>query len=295
MGRTMGYTSPLLTVEDTSTTQPEPLLGQILLADGMIQPGDENRILYYQRTYAVSFGEAAIKLRLINREQLQQALAVQFGFPHVGDAGASLHRDLIIAHDPFHPQAERMRAVRTHLLMHWFDDCHHKLAVVSPNQDDGRSYVSANLAVAFAQIEGSTLLIDADLRTPTLHTFFGLSNTSGLSTLLAGRSVARCFQYVSPFPNLSVLVAGPPPPNPQELLSGTSFPTLLCDLEHAFDRVIIDTPAAATGADAGIIAASAGGTLLVACRHQTRVLDLARLKQQIQDTGATIVGGLLNR
>jgi Mrp family chromosome partitioning ATPase len=125
------------------------------------------------------------------------------------------------------------------------------LAIVSPGREEGRTYLAANLAVVFSQLGERTLLIDADMRHPRQHVLFGLPNRGGLSSLLAGRAGADVIELVAPLTNLSVLPAGPQPPNPQELLGRPVFQNFLAELDKEFDVVIIDTPACLRCVDGG--------------------------------------------
>src|SRR5205823_1770493 len=95
---------------------------------------------------------------------------------------------LITAYKPFSSQAEEIRKLRTELLLRWFNAGHNVLSFTSPAQKDGRSYLIANLAVAFAQMRKMTLLVDANMRTPRIHQMFNVSDSVGLSTILSGRA-----------------------------------------------------------------------------------------------------------
>jgi hypothetical protein len=141
--------------------------------------------------------------------------------------------ELVVACDPFHACAEELRALRTQLVIRW-DNAGVKarrLAIVSPGAQEGRSYLAANLAVAFAQLGQRTLLVDADLRAPRQHALFGLDAASGLAALLAGRAGREVLRALPDFGPLSVLPAGAPPPNPQELLSRPALGALLGELQ----------------------------------------------------------------
>ena len=103
---------------------------------------------------------------------------------------ASLSHELVAAYKPFSPVVEQLRALRSELMLRWFDEqpAHKAIAVMSEARGEGRSYIAANLAVVFSQLGGRTLLIDADLRKPSQHLLFGLENRIGLSTVLSGRA-----------------------------------------------------------------------------------------------------------
>src|SRR3954471_8337481 len=221
-------------------------LGNILVELGKIDPGDIAPILEVQRLRGLRFGEAALSLRLINREDLRSAVAKQYGLPHLLPGSEDISSELVGAYEPFHPRAEEMRALRTQLLIRWSNaqTRHRMLAVVSPGSGEGRSYVAANLAVTFSQLGERTLLIDADLRAPRQHRIFNVPDKIGLAAALSGRGERGAAVPVPVLGGLSLLPAGALPPNPQELLSRTRFGALLKDMQARFDVIIIDTPPA---------------------------------------------------
>src|SRR6185503_6302746 len=118
------------------------------------------------------------------------------------------------------------------------------LAITSPGAREGRSFIAANLAVVFAQLGQRTLLIDADFRAPRQQAIFNISDRFGLSSVLSGRADLSAAVPVSGLTGLSVLPAGPLPPNPLELLSRPSFAALLGKAQAEYDVILIDTPPA---------------------------------------------------
>ena len=164
-------------------------IGAILVEEGKLTPREVERVLERQRTDKVRFGEAAVKLGYITPEDVRFALAKQYDMPHFTSASEGPSRELVAAFAPFHPRAEEMRALRTQLLIRWYnpEQGRKSLVVASPEPGEGRSYVAANLAIVFSQLGARTLLVDADLRSPRQHEIFGLPQGHGLSTLLAGR------------------------------------------------------------------------------------------------------------
>ncbi len=271
-------------------------IGRILVDMGKLRPDDVARVFLYHREKGLPFGEAARRLHLVSAADVQQALAIQFDFPYLQPRQGALSRELIAAYDPFDRQTETLRELRTHLLLHWFSPERKMLAIVSPDSGDGKSYLAANLAVVFAQMGENTLLIDANLRAPRQHRVFGLGSTGlGLAQALSGRTTLDVAERVAYFESLSVLAAGTVPPNPLELLSRAEFCRLLEEAAHRYTVILIDTPAAALGADARIVAARAAGALLVARQDKTRVSDLRRLQQAIVDCGAALAGTVMNR
>jgi chain length determinant protein tyrosine kinase EpsG len=270
-------------------------IGRILIDMGKLRPADVPRVFRLHREKAIRFGEAARKLRLVSNADIQYALSVQFGFPYVSGAPGSLAPELVAAYDPFDPQLEALRNLRAQLLLHWFGPERRALAVVSHGVRDGRTYVASNLAVMFAQLGETTLLVDADLRNPRQHRIFRLMNQRGLAHALYGRGAKAVPEAVPYFENLFVLSAGTVPPNPSELLSRTELSGLLADAAKRFSVVLIDTSAAARGSDALLVTARAGGALIVARENQTQFAELRQLHGGIAACGAKVAGTVLNR
>jgi chain length determinant protein tyrosine kinase EpsG len=181
-------------------------------------------------------------------------------------------------------------------MLRWFDsDANRKaLAIVSADAKEGRSYIAANLAIVFSQLGERTLLIDADLRNPSQHKLFKLGDGPGLSSLLSERAGMDVIKPVASLLGLSVLAAGPMPPNPQELLGRPAFSALLQTLGHDFDVIIIDTPAGVGYADAQTIAVRAGAALIVARQGRSSLPRIDQLRRNLQQFGATVVGSVLN-
>jgi len=186
--------------------------------------------------------------------------------------------------------------LRNQLTLRWFSDESQpkSLAIISPEQGDGRSWLAANLAVVFSQLGQKTLLIDTHMRNPRLHRWFELGKRLGLSTMLSDRSGPESIQSVPDLKGLSILPAGAEPPNPQELLARPAFATLLTQSPKEFDVILIDTPPSSHCADSQMVAARADGTLLVARKHQSAVQSLQRLGDAMRQAGAVIVGAVLS-
>jgi protein-tyrosine kinase len=270
-------------------------IGGILLDAGKISAEHAEQILRLQKSEGLRFGEAAIKLGFATESDIQFALSRQFDYPYLPPDEQQISRELVAAYQPFSPQVESLRAMRTQLMLRWFDSgLTNSLAIVSAAPGDGRSYLAANLAVVFSQLGEKTLLIDGDLRNPRQHELFGLDNQSGFSTYLSGRIERPPIHRISAFVDLSVLLAGPIPPNPQELLYRSQFVQLLAQVTREYNVVIIDTPPADYHADAQLIAAKTGTTLVVTRRNRSKVRDVAALSDSIRSIGGNIVGGIVN-
>lgn len=271
-------------------------IGAILVDAGRLSPEGAERILRAQKEQGKRFGDAAVELGLVTHDDIRFALASQYDYPYLPKDDASLSREVMGAYAPFSKPVEQLRALRSQLMIRWFDtEANRKtLAIVSPSGGDGRSFIAANLAVVFSQLGERTLLIDADLRKPRQHQMFKLQNETGLSSILANRAGMEAVIRVPSLLALSVLPAGPIPPNPQELLGRGAFSELLATLGASFDVIIIDTPPGAESADAQIVAARARGALLVARKNKSSVPLVTQLTRNIQESGANLIGSVIN-
>lgn len=273
-------------------------MGEILVDLGKIEQGDINRIINFQRDRGVYFGEAAVEMKLADKEDVLQSLSMQFGYTYTRDE-SSLSKELAMAYSPFDEQAEEFRAIRGQLLNNWLAPNKKTLAVVSPQSGEGRSYVAANLAMAFSQLGRSTLLIDADLRSPRQHEIFNFDRRIGLSMLLAGRVKLEDLDVlpdqISTFQFLSVLGCGAVPPNPSELLSKNTFALILKELRKYYDVIIIDTPPAEYQSEIISIAAVADSALLVARSGVTSLEKTNALTSLLKQADAEIIGAVLNQ
>ena len=272
------------------------MIGQILCRSRGLAPSAIERILKVQRQHGGRFGEVALALGLASEEDILEALAEQFEYPYVRSFGDNaLDAELVCACDPLGDDAQSFRELRTELLTGVLDGSTRRaIAVVSPERGDGRSYVAANLAVAFAQLGGRTLLVDADMRTPRQHALFGIGDSMGLSNFLCGRAGPEAIQQPSPVSGLSLIGAGTIPPNPSELLHRGTFVALMQEWLAKFDHVVLDTPAANHGIEARILAATARAALVVARRNTARMAGLQRLVTSIEKGPAALAGVVMN-
>jgi chain length determinant protein tyrosine kinase EpsG len=268
-------------------------MGMLLLEAGRLTPEDAERVLRMHRDLGIRYGEAAQRLGLVSEDDIRQALARQFAYPYVLPGQAGFSARLVAAYEPFSPQVEALRAIRSQLMLRWFARGRRALAVVGADPDDGAALFAANLAVVLSQLGEQTLLVDANLRAPRQQDIFGLKPRQGLSDLLAGRSELDVIVPVPGFVDLSVLPAGTLPPNPQELLSRETFRSLHTLLESRYDVVLYDLAPFGAGVDALAAASLAGGVLLAARKDHTRVADVARMAEHLVEAGAEVVGAVV--
>lgn len=272
-------------------------IGDILVASGRITAEDAARIIQQQQKDNIPFGEAAVALKLLTREDIVFALAKQYDYSYLSDQDTSVSNELIAAYKPFSAVGERLRAIRSQLSLRWLngDPLRKTIAVVSPRTGEGKSFISANLAVVFAQQGQRTLLIDGNLRNGRQHLLFKLGKNPGLSGVLADRvSASDVITPVQVMPGLSVLPSGPMPPNPQELLGRSAFSLLLMNAAQLYDVVLIDTPAGQDSADAEIIASRAGSAIMIVRKHASMLADSVNMGRTLRDSGVAMVGSILN-
>lgn len=190
--------------------------------------------------------------------------------------------------------SEQIRTLRTNILFTSSDIEINKILVTSPEQGEGKSTISANLAASFAQAGYKTLLIDADMRKPTQHKIFETLNVKGLSNVISGQVTIEDAIHHEVQPLLSVLTAGPVPPNPAELLGSLAMEKLLEQIASTYDLVILDTPPVLAVADSQILGNFVDGSLLVInsrTTHRDKVIDA---KNQLDKSSSRTLGVVLN-
>jgi protein-tyrosine kinase len=268
-------------------------MGALLLDLGKLTPEDTERVLRLQKETGIRFGEAAVRLGLVSEDDIQQVLARQFSYPYLRKGQAGLSLELVAAYEPFSPQVESLRAIRSQLMLRWFARGRRALAIVGVDTEEGAALFAANLAIVFSQLGEQTLLVDANLRAPCQQDAFALKQRQGLSDVLAGRADLDVIARVPAFIDLSVMPSGTLPPNPQELLARESFRNLNTQLETRYDVVLYDVPPFQVGVDSVAVASRAGGALLVTHKHRTRIAHLGRAAEQLVDAGCEVLGSVV--
>ncbi len=203
---------------------------------------------------------------------------------------------LAYAHDSGSPRAEKLRSLRTELIMRIGT---HKgaaaFAILGAHPGEGRSQLCAELALAFAQLAGKTLLVDANLRKPSIDKLFrGARSDLGLTEVLLGKTTTMPLHRVIGPQHLAVLTAGTPPTNPVDLLSGVQFERLVKDWSRTYDYVLIDTPPTSLRSDGIVIANAVRNVVLVARRNQTSYAEVTELKRRLDAIQTRIIGAVLN-
>ena len=208
----------------------------------------------------------------------------------------SFSESLVTLSDPFAQSAEYIRALRTHIMAQHVEAGRRALAICEASPKLGATFVAANLAVSLAQAGVKTLLVDGNLREPTIqHMIIPDRELPGLRECLsvAGSSVGD-FVQGDILPNLSVLYSGGAAPNAQELLARSSFEQVINSCLRDYEMTIIDTPPANSCADARRISTVVGYSIVVAKRNVSYVGEVASLAAQLEEDGARVVGTVLN-
>ena len=294
-----------LTMDETTTKAAATLdrghdraIGAILVEQGRLDPKTAAEIQEFARENSMRFGDAAQRLNLLTQQDVDLALAQQFNYPILERGGNNgVADELIAAHQPQNELVEPLRAVRSQLILRWFNqnrESRKVLAITSAGRGEGRSWLSANLAIVFAQIGYRTLLIDTDMRHPRQHELFNFPNSVGLSALLTGRAGREIVRRIHPQLRLFVLAAGILPPNPQELLGRPVFDLVLNTFAEQYDIVFLDTPAASESADAQLLASLAGAAVVVTCLNRTRCAQLAAVMLNFSQSGVNVIGSIVN-
>ena len=204
-------------------------------------------------------------------------------------------RKLITVTQPKSPVAEQYRTIRTNIEFMAVDREIQAILVTSATQGEGKSTTSSNLAVAYAQQGKKVLIIDTDMRRPTVHYTFRVANGLGLSSLLTRQAEKEKAILPTKVDNLSILTAGPIPPNPAELLSSRAMEHLVAQLREEFEVIIFDAPPLLQVADSRITSKLTDGVVLVVgCTTSDRQRVL-KAKEQLELAEAKILGVVLNR
>jgi chain length determinant protein tyrosine kinase EpsG len=270
-------------------------LGELLENDGTLTEPEVKATLAAQRDSGDRFEDSASRLGMATEHDVRQALARQIDFPVFTPGESDLSPELVAAYQPYSERAEELRTLRSELMLRWFGRNNRALAVVELRPGDGGGVLAANLAVAFSQLGERTLLIDANLRTPSQHMLFGVQPQYGLVDCLKhGESLQKALTQVPGFSSLSLLCAGEPPPNPQELLGRVSFGYLMETAPVKYDVVIIDTPPICECRDAQIVASRARGAIIAIKRHDARLADVVRVKAQLESADVSLLGAVID-
>jgi receptor protein-tyrosine kinase len=288
----------------------------VLISHFKLTPDTVDKIYAEMQLSDMSFTDVALRLGFVSPEQITEALLRTRGGLAQNEAGliesvirrvSSDRRvvvrhgedvkpgeQLILAHDPYNPRSERIRALRTELLLlNEGTRGANIVPVMSPCSGEGRSQLAAELAISFAQLGRRTLLVDADMRKPKQHVLFATSNENGLSrSISAGEK--PYFHPVVGLPLMHLLTAGPIPPNPLELLSDGRFEKLLSEWRNTYEFIVLDTPPVSLCADGMAVATLAARVLLVSRAQHTSYKATRDMLRRLETTQSNILGAVLN-
>lgn len=205
------------------------------------------------------------------------------------------NRYTITSINPQSPISEQYRTIRTTIDFKMADQGIKSFLVSSSGAAEGKSTASANIAVAFAQQGKKVLLIDGDLRKPTVNITFKVQNRVGLTNILMHQSsIEDAIQGTRLSENLTIITSGPIPPNPSELLASSAMKNLIDSVSDLFDVVLIDTPPLSAVTDAQILSSYVGGVVLVVRAYETKKESLAKTKKILEQVNANILGVVLH-
>ncbi|KAF0821740.1 CpsD/CapB family tyrosine-protein kinase [Cytobacillus firmus] len=203
-------------------------------------------------------------------------------------------RKLVTKNDPKSPISEQYRTIRTNIQFSSVDEEIRTIMVTSSGPGEGKSTTTANLAVVFAQQGKRVLLVDADLRKPTVHYTFNIMNTSGLTSVLTNQMTLMESVKAIDMKNLFILPSGPIPPNPSELLGSKAMDYFMNAALEEFDIILFDTPPVLAVTDAQILSNKCQGTILVAGSGKAEKEQLVKTKELLEAAKGKLLGVVLN-
>jgi len=203
------------------------------------------------------------------------------------------YKGFIVEQKPKSIVSEAYRTLRTNIQYSSFDKQIKTIVVTSAEAAEGKSTVSGNLALSFAQNEKKVIIIDCDLRKPSIHKNFKISNLIGLSEVIIGKvKLEEAIQKRNN--NLDILPSGKIPPNPSEMLSSIAMTTLIEKLKERYDIIILDSAPLKAVTDAQILSTKVDGTILVIRAQRTNKESVIEAKNLLTKVGANIIGAVLH-
>lgn len=201
----------------------------------------------------------------------------------------------LIAYDtPCSLVSDQYRTLRTNINFSSLGKEIRSIVITSASHSEGKSTTAANLAIVYAQEGKRVLLLDGDLRKPTIHKAFALENSVGLSTVLIQQSSLESVIRSTEINNLNIVTSGPLPPNPVEMLGSAAMEAVIEQLMNNYDLLIIDSPPILMMADGQILANRCEGTLLVINSGKTVKEEAMRAKEAIYASNSRLIGAVLN-
>lgn len=202
---------------------------------------------------------------------------------------------LYVYDNPKSTISEKFRGVRSNIMFSGANTEIKSLLITSEKPASGKSTITANIAITYAQAGYRTLVIDGDMRKPTQQNIFDLTNHSGLSNLIIGKVLQTDAIKETHIENLNVLTSGPVPPNPSELIASTNFHELFSKLSDEFDFILIDTPPVTTVTDAQLYAQNVRECILVIDGSKNEKNEVKKAKELLIKSGGKVIGAVLNK
>lgn len=204
--------------------------------------------------------------------------------------------DLSAANNLRSPIAEAFRSLRTNIQFYNVDKPIKSLVVTSSVQGEGKSTVAFSLAVSIAQTEKKVILIDTDLRKPSIYSYVGLKNFMGLTNIIAqDMDYREVLQKNESLENLDIIISGPIPPNPSEILGSAKMRDLVKELEQEYDMIIMDSPPVGLVTDAAVLSTIVDGVIIVCIACKTKKEDIGKSIDSLKKVSANLIGVVINK
>ncbi|MCE4988173.1 capsular biosynthesis protein [Staphylococcus haemolyticus] len=205
-----------------------------------------------------------------------------------------LQTPLFVEDKPKSIVSEKVRGIRSNIMFSGVEEIR-SIIVTSEKPSAGKSIVSANIAITYAQAGYKTLIIDGDMRKPTQHYHFETTNYDGLSNLIIGKSDFDKAIRSTRINNLDLLTSGPIPPNPSELIASTNFTNILDKLFSIYDFILIDTPPVISVTDAQVYLRNVDDCVLVIDTEDNNKNEIKKAKRLIEQADGHLLGAILNK
>ena len=203
---------------------------------------------------------------------------------------------MIIADNPFSIVSEQIRTIRTNIQFSMIDKDLQTISITSATASSGKSTIASNLAGAFAAEDTKVLLVDADMRKPTIHKIFRVQNTQGLTNVLTDRHLRLSdVAHRSYVENLDFVTCGVIPPNPSELIGSKRMEELIEQMKEEYDLIIFDNPPLLAVTDAQVMATRVDGTIVVVPKGEVSKDELEKAASLLENVKANVLGTVLNK
>lgn len=203
-------------------------------------------------------------------------------------------RNIISLSNPKSPISESYRTLRTNISFSAADNEVKVIMVTSASPGEGKSTTAANIAVTYAQAGHKVMVLELDLRKPTVHKTFNVTNRAGISHVLTKQADLEEVIRATDIPNIDIISSGPIPPNPAELLGSNQLIRVLSELKQVYDMIILDTPPLLAVTDAQLVATNCDGVILVVDSGQVKRSAAMDAKEKLDRVNAKILGVVLN-